>query len=64
MQFAEIDTDKAYIDETLIFGFEKAQLLDVAQFIIVGIMIILVALLVLQPMVNRLLEYEGSGEAL
>ncbi|MCB1531647.1 MAG: flagellar M-ring protein FliF [Alphaproteobacteria bacterium] len=59
LQFAEIDTDEEFIDERLLFGFEKGQLLDVAEFLIVGIMIVLVALLVLQPMVNRLLEAEA-----
>ncbi len=60
MQFAEIDTDEEFIDDRLLLGFEKSQLLDVAEFLIVGIMIILVALLVLQPMVNRLLESSAS----
>lgn len=59
LQFAQIDTDEEFIDDRLLFGFEKSQLLDVAEFLIVGIMIILVALLVLQPMVNRLLETEA-----
>lgn len=59
LQFAEIDTDEEFVDERLLFGFDKGQLLDVAEFLIVGIMIVLVALLVLQPMVNRLLESDA-----
>ncbi len=59
LQFASIDTNEALADGHLLFGFDKGQLLDVAEFLIVGIMIVLVALLVLQPMVNRLLEAEA-----
>lgn len=59
LQFAQIDARDELLDDDLLFGFEKGQLLDVAEFLIVGIMIILVALLVLQPMVNRLLESEA-----
>lgn len=59
LQFAEIDTNEEFVDERMLFGFDKGQLLDVAEFLIVGIMIVLVALLVLQPMVNRLLESDA-----
>ncbi len=59
LQFADIITTEDIEDGNMMFGFEKDRLLDVAEFLIVGIMIILVALLVLQPMVNRLIE---SGE--
>src|SRR5690606_27510539 len=59
MPFAEIDTYEALPDNTL-FGFDKNKLLDVAKFITVAIMIILVILLVLQPMVGRLLANEGA----
>ena len=59
LQFAPIDASDALFEDDLLFGFEKGQLLDVAEFLIVGIMIVLVALLVLQPMVNRLLESEN-----
>lgn len=60
LQFAEIDTDEEFIDERMLFGFEKSQLLDVAEIITVAIMIVLVVLLVLQPMVNRLLTSEST----
>lgn len=62
MQFAEIQTDEEYNDDRMLFGFDKGKLLDVAEFLIIGIMIILVALLVLQPMVNRLLETEPASD--
>lgn len=59
LQFAEVDTDEATVDERLLFGFEKGALLDTAEILTVGIMIILVVLLVLQPMVGRLLAAEA-----
>lgn len=55
LQFAEIDTNEEFVDERLLFGFEKSDLIDAAEVLLVGIMIILVVLLVLQPMVSRLL---------
>ena len=55
LQFAEIDTNEEFVDENLLFGFQKADLIDAAEVLLVGIMIILVVLLVLQPMVARLL---------
>ncbi len=42
----------------MLFGFQKADLIDAAEVFLVGIMIILVVLLVLQPMVSRLLATE------
>lgn len=59
LQFAKIDTNEDVLDDRMLFGFDKGQLLDVAEFLIVGIMIVLVALLVLQPMVNRLIESDA-----
>lgn len=58
MQFAEIETTDADTG-TQLFGFEKADLLDMAEILTVAIMIILVVLLVLQPMVGRLLATAG-----
>lgn len=55
LQFAEIDTNEGAIDESMLFGFQKADLIDAAEVLLIGIMIILVVLLVLQPMVSRLL---------
>ena len=55
LQFAEIDTNEEFVDDNLLFGFQKADLIDAAEVLLVGIMIILVVLLVLQPMVARLL---------
>jgi len=59
MQFAQIDTDEEFVDDRLLFGFEKADLVDTAEVLAVLIMIILVALLILRPMVTRLMESEG-----
>jgi flagellar M-ring protein FliF len=60
MQFASVDTDeKEFTDDRLLFGFEKNKLIDMAQILVVAIMIILVVMLVLQPMVNRLITFEA-----
>lgn len=58
MQFAEIDTNEAGLDESMLFGFQKADLVDAAEVLLIGVMIILVVMLVLQPMVTRLLAQE------
>lgn len=55
MQFAQVDTNEDYVDDSMLFGFEKSDLISAAEVLLVGIMIILVVLLVLQPMVSRLL---------
>lgn len=54
MQFAEIEIPPIEAGDKIL-GFDKADLLDAAQVIVVAIMIILVVLLILQPMVGRLL---------
>jgi flagellar M-ring protein FliF len=59
MQFADVDTNLDQLDDTMMFGFEKSKLLDMAEVLTVAIMIILVVMLVLQPMVNRLLASDG-----
>jgi len=60
MQFADIDTLPEE-DGTKFMGFERSDLLDAAEILVVAIMIILVVLLVLQPMVGRLLAQENAG---
>jgi flagellar M-ring protein FliF len=60
MQFADIETTGEFVDDRLLFGFEKDSLLDMAQVITISIMILLVVLLVLQPMVNRLLAVQPA----
>jgi flagellar M-ring protein FliF len=60
MQFADIDTSGDFVDDRLLFGFEKDSLLDMAEIITISIMILLVVLLVLQPMVNRLLAVQPA----
>lgn len=59
MPFADLDTGEGLLEENLIFGFDKSDMLDAVEIITVAIMIILVILLVLQPMVGRLLATEG-----
>lgn len=58
MQFADIDTDMIGEDDSMLFGFQKSDLLDTAEILTIAIMIILVVLLVLQPMVSRLMAQE------
>lgn len=61
MQFAEVDaTDEAF-DPNLLFGFERSDLLDAGEIIVVAVMIILVILLVVQPMIGRLLSIENTN---
>ncbi|MCB1721922.1 MAG: flagellar M-ring protein FliF [Alphaproteobacteria bacterium] len=60
MRFAEIDTNEEAIDESMLFGFQKSDLIDAAEVVLVGIMIILVILLILQPMVSRLLAVSDT----
>lgn len=59
MQFADVMSDEDLVDENLLFGFEKSDLLQAVEVITVAVMIILVILLVLQPMVGRLLATEA-----
>ncbi|MFK7840549.1 MAG: flagellar basal-body MS-ring/collar protein FliF [Bdellovibrionales bacterium] len=59
LQFADVDTNEAVVDERLLLGFEKSDLVDMAELMTVAIMIILVVLLVLQPMVSKLLAAEA-----
>lgn len=59
MQFADIMGDDGVADDSLLFGFEKSDLLQAIEIITVAVMIILVILLVLQPMVGRLLATES-----
>ena len=62
LQFAQIDTDEDVVDNRMLFGFEKSDLIDAAQMLIVAVMLILVVLLVLQPMVTKLLNAEGLNK--
>lgn len=59
MQFADIMGDDEAVDESMLFGFEKSDLLQAVEIITVAVMIILVILLVLQPMVGRLLATDA-----
>lgn len=60
MQFADIDTTDPSLDDSMLLGFQKSDLLDTAEVLTIAIMIVLVVLLVLQPMVSRLMTTEES----
>ncbi|MCK5285454.1 MAG: flagellar M-ring protein FliF [Alphaproteobacteria bacterium] len=62
LQFAKIDTDEEILDQSMLFGIEKSQLLDLAELILIITMITLIVVLVLQPMVNKLLTSETSDD--
>lgn len=59
MQFADVMGDEELADDSMLFGFEKSDLLQAVEIITVAVMIILVILLVLQPMVGRLLASDS-----
>lgn len=61
LQFAQIDTAEEILDERMLFGFEKSDLIDAAEILVVAIMVILVVLLVLQPMVTKLMNAESAS---
>ncbi len=61
LQFAEVDTAQEIVDDRYILGFEKADLINAAEVVTIGVLMILAVLLVLRPMVNRLLTIEGGG---
>lgn len=58
LQFASLESEEGVIEEDLIFGFEKADLIDTAEVLIIAIMVILVILLVIQPMVSKLVAVD------
>lgn len=62
LQFIQIDVGEEIPDENTILGFEKSDLLDAAEMIVVAVMLVLVVLLVLQPMVTKLINTDlGAG---
>lgn len=62
MQFAVVDTNEEAFEEDTILGLPKKDLIDAAELILVGIMIVLVVLLVLQPMVTKILATEDAPQ--
>ncbi|MFN3700206.1 MAG: flagellar basal-body MS-ring/collar protein FliF [Alphaproteobacteria bacterium] len=58
LQFADIDTTLDALEDGLIFGFERSDLLKTAEILTIALMIVLVVLLILQPMVSRLMAVE------
>lgn len=61
LQFAQIDTNEDVVDDRMLFGFEKSDLIDAAEMLVVGVMLVLVVLLVIQPMVTKLLNAESAS---
>lgn len=61
LRFAEIDTKDILLETDTLFGFQKSDLIDAAEVLLISIMIILVVLLILQPMVSRLLATDGTA---
>lgn len=61
LQFAQIATEETIEEDDLILGFEKGQLLDTAEMLVVAIMLILVVILVLQPMVSKLVNIDTNN---
>ena len=61
LQFAQIETEEAIEEDNMILGFEKSDLLDAAEMLVVAVMLILVVVLVLQPMVSKLVNIDPSG---
>jgi len=62
LQFAQIDTAEEIADDRMLFGFEKSDLIDAAEMLVVAIMLILVVVLVLQPMVSKLMNAESLNK--
>ncbi len=60
MQFVESELEIAD-PNTLPFGLEKADLIRIAEMLVLGVVAILVMLLVVRPLVGRLLEIAESG---
>lgn len=63
LQFAQIDVADEFVDENMILGFQKSDLIDAAEILVVAVMVILVVLLVLQPMVTKLVNIEMPEHA-
>ncbi len=61
MRFAggDIEPEDILIDDTIL-GFEKKDLLDIAETITLAIVALLVVLLVLQPLVNKIIEQTAN----
>lgn len=63
MPFVEVAPEIEEITDHLIFGFEKRDLLSIAETVTLAIVALLVVLLVLQPLVNKLVESASAGAA-
>lgn len=61
MRFAGGDVEpEDILEDTTIMGFEKADLLDIAETVTLAIVALLVVVLVLQPLVNKLIEQAAN----
>ena len=61
LQFAQIATEETIEEDDLILGFEKGQLLDTAEMLVVAIMLILVVILILQPMESKFVLIDSNN---
>jgi len=62
LQFADVDANEGIVDESMILGFEKSDLLDTLEIITVTFMIILVIILVLKPMVGNIMATSNQSD--
>tara|TARA_Y100001934_G_scaffold280418_1_gene387094 strand:+ start:826 stop:2511 length:1686 start_codon:yes stop_codon:yes gene_type:complete len=61
MRFAAGDVEpEDILEDTTIMGFERADLLDIAETVTLAIVALLVVVLVLQPLVNKLIEQAAN----
>lgn len=63
MRFAPVDMPAESADPNQLFGFPKADIMQLAQTAIMAIVALLVVLLVVRPMLKRLFESNGPGDA-
>ena len=61
MRFVNIDTGPEFVEEVLIFGFTKEELMQIAEGLGVAIVAILVILLVIRPLINNAFETGNTG---
>lgn len=63
LQFTSLVDEVPLSEETLYFGFNKAELMRMAEGLGVAIVAILVILLVIRPLINNAFEVSGAGTA-
>lgn len=64
MPFADLRQDMPEVEDSNLFGFSQAQIMRVAEILVLGVVAILVLLLVVRPLVGRMVEggiSDGGG---